>query len=258
MSQAPAKQENSLANILINVLIPVMILSFLSKDPALQEKLGKAVRPWHIGPVYSMAIALALPLGYGIWHFIKSRKANFFSGLGMVSILLTGGLTLYLWNQDGSVKPNAGMLFGLKEACIPLVLGIAILCSGKSKSPLLNTFLYNDGLFDIRKIEATIAARNNQLAYANLLKRATVMFSCSFFTSSVMNLCLALWFFRGFDHQAIDALEKYNQIVGKLTGWGFAVIGVPILIFFFLILRYLLKGLHILTGMKDDELMLPR
>ena len=73
-----------------------------------------------------------------------------------------------------------------------------------------------------------------------------------------MNLVLAQWFFHGFNAQAIDALETYNVIIAKLTGWGFAVIGVPIMIFLFFTLRCLLKGLGNLTGFKDDELMLPR
>ncbi len=258
MTEKKTPQEHPLANILINVLIPVLVLSFLSKDPAIQEKLGKPAHFWHLGPLYAMVVALALPLGYGIHHFIKTRKPNFFSGLGLVSILLTGGLTVYLWNKDGSVKENAGLLFGLKEASIPLVLGIAILTSARSNAPLLNVFLYNDNLFDIPKIEQKIKELGKTEAYRNLLVQSTRLFSASFFLSSVMNLGLCRWFFRAFDHTAIDALETYNGIVGKVTGWGFAVIGVPILVFLFLILRRLLKGLNELTGLKDEELMLPR
>ena len=73
-----------------------------------------------------------------------------------------------------------------------------------------------------------------------------------------MNLTLALWFFRGFDAMAVDALEKYNGIIAKLTGWRFAVIGLPVLVFLFLILMRLLKGLRSLTGLEDKELMHPR
>ena len=258
MATAKTNKEHPLANILINVLIPVLVLSFLSKDPAIQEKLHKPVHFWHIGPLYAMIAALALPLGYGIRHFVKTHKPNFFSGLGLVSIMLTGGLTLYLWNKDGSVKENAGLLFGLKEASIPLVLGIAILASAKSSAPLLNVFLYNDTLFDVPKIENKIKELGKTEAYQTLLTQSTRWFSASFFLSSAMNLCLARWFFRTFDHTAIDALETYNGLVGKLTGWGFAVIGLPILVFLFLILRRLLKGLNDLTGMTDEELMLPR
>ena len=251
-------QEHPLANILINVIIPVLILSYLSKDPVLQEKLGKAVRPWHIGPLKAMFLALALPLGYGVWHFIKTRKGNFFSALGLASVLLSGGLTVYLWNKDGTVKPNAGFLFGIKEALIPLVLGIAILVSQRTATPLIRVFLYTDSFFDIPKIENRIAEISAQAEYDKLLLGATRLFATSFFISSLMNLGLAQWFFRGFNATAVDALEKYNAIIASVTGWGFLVIGVPIIIFLVITLRSLLKGLEKLTGFKEDELMLPR
>lgn len=258
MSEKKAQQDHPLANILINVIIPVLVLSYLSKDPDLQEKLGKVARPWHIGPLKAMVLALLLPLGYGVWHFLKTRKGNFFSALGLISVLLSGGLTVYLWNKDGTVKPNAGLLFGVKEALIPLVLGVAILTSHRTASPLIRVFLYNDSIFDIPKIERRVAEISAQPDYDRLLLGATRLFATSFFLSSLMNLGLAQWFFRGFDEKAVDALEKYNAIIASVTGWGFAVIGVPILIFLFFTLRSLLKGLEKLTGLSDNELMLPR
>jgi hypothetical protein len=258
MSGKKPPQEHPLANILINVIVPVLILSFLSKDPALQEKLGKIAQPWHLGPLKAMLLALILPLGYGAWHFLKTRKGNFFSALGLISVLLSGGLTFYLWNQDGTVKPNAGLLFGIKEALIPLVLGIAILTSHRSASPLIRVFLYNDSIFNIPKIETRVAEISAQDAYHRLLLGATRLFAASFFLSALMNLGLAQWLFRGFDATAIDALENYNAIIARITGWGFAIIGVPILVFLFFTLRRLLKGLGALTGFKDEELMLPR
>lgn len=258
MSKKESPKEHPLANILINVIIPVLVLSYLSKDPELQEKLGKIARPWHIGPLKAMILALVLPLGYGIWFFLKTRKGNFFSALGLISVLLSGGLTLYLWNQDGTVKPNAGLLFGIKEALIPLVLGVAILTSHRTASPLIRVFLYNDSIFDIPKIEKRVDELSQRSEYDRVLLGATRLFAGSFFLSSLMNLGLAQWFFKSFDATAIDALEKYNAIIGKVTGWGFAVIGVPILIFLFFTLKSLLKGLGKITGYKDEELMLPR
>jgi hypothetical protein len=256
--KAKTPQEHPLANILINVLIPVLVLSYLSKDPELQQKLGKAVRPWHIGPLKAMILALLPPLSYGIWHFVKTRKGNVFSALGFISVLLTGGLTLYLWNADGTVKPNAGLLFGIKEASIPLVLAIAILTSHRSESPLIRVFLYNDSIFDIPKIEGRVAQMGVESRYQRLLLQATRFFAGSFVLSALMNLGLALWFFRDFDATSAEALENYNGIVGKLTGWSFAVIGLPVMGILFVILIRLLKGLRELTGMDDKELMLPR
>jgi len=173
MPDPKPKQEHPLANILINVLIPVMVLSYLSKDPEIQAKLGKEVKPWHLGPLWAMIIALIPPLAYGAWHFVKTKHGNVFSALGFVSVLLTGGLTLYLWNADGSVKPNAGLLFGIKEASIPLVLAFAILSSHKSASPLIRVFLYNDSIFDIARIERRVAERGAEAAYARLMLEAT-------------------------------------------------------------------------------------
>ena len=258
MADPKTHQEHPLANILINVLAPVLVLSYLSKDPAIQLQLGKEAQPWHIGPLKALIVALALPLGYGAWHFAKTRKLNFFSGLGLLSVLLTGGLTLYLWNKDGSVKEHAGLLFGIKEAAIPLALGIGVFLSRRTASPLLNVFLYNDSLFDIPKIETHVGQRGQSDAYRRLLNRANTLFAGSFFLSSALNLGLATVFFHGFDRTAADALQQYNAIVGRLTGWGFAVIGIPLLAILFLTLQGLIKGLREITGLSDQEILLPR
>ncbi len=257
MPEKKPGQENPLANILINVLVPVLVLSYLSKDPDLLPA-GKEPRMWHLGPVKALVIALALPLGYGVWFFLKTRKMNFFSGLGLFSVLLTGGLTIYLWNQDGTVKPNADILFGLKEASIPFILGLAVIGSHWTPNPLLRVFLYSDSLFDIPRIEKRVAEMNAHEGYRRILLQSTVLFAASFFLSTLMNFGLALYFLGDLDHTASDAREIYNAQVAKLTGWGFAVIGVPILVFLFFTLHRLLKGLRTLTGLKDDELLLPR
>lgn len=251
-------QEHPLANILINVLIPVLALSYLSKDPAIQEMLGKEVKMWHIGPIKALMVALAFPITYGIWFFAKTRKMNFFSGLGLFSVLLTGGLTLFLWNKDGTVKEHAAVLFGLKEASIPFVLGLAIIVSHWSKTPLLNTFLYSDSLFDVKKIENKVAELGKQTDYRKVLLNATILFAMSFFISTLMNFGLSLYFLGDLDHTAADAREIYNEKVAKVTGWGFVVIGVPIMAFLFFTLKKLLTGLRELTGFKDEELLMPR
>lgn len=241
---APKPEENPLANILINVILPVLALTQLSKD-------GGSF--WHLGPERAMAVALTLPLGYGIWHFVNTRKFNMFSAIGLFSVLLTGGLTIYLWNDDGTVKPNAAQLFGLKEASIPLVLGICIFASHWSKTPLLRAFLYSDSIFDIRKIEKKVAAHDKQIAYDKLLFRCTILFASSFLISVVLNYFVALHFLNG-----VTDKEAYNEGVGKITGWGFAIIGVPFLIFMMVMFFSLINGLKKLTGLETDDLLQPR
>lgn len=258
MAEAKPKQEHPLVNIFVNVLIPVMVLSYLSKDPDLMRKLGQEVKPWHLGPVKALTAALALPLGYGLWHFAKTRKMNFFSALGLVSVALTGGITVYLWNKDGTVKPNADLWFGLKEASIPFMLGLAVLGSHFTKQPLLRTFLYSDSIFNIRAIESEVRERAAGAEYDKLLLRATALFATSFFISTFLNLGLAMFFLHGFDHAAADAQEVFNAKIAKITGWGFAVIGVPMMGFLFLTLHQLTSGLRALTGLTDEDIMMPR
>ena len=258
MAEKKPDQENPLTNILINVIIPVLALSYLSKDPEFQRAIGKSVKFWHLGPTKALIIALLPPISYGIWFFAKTRKFNFFSALGLFSVLLTGGLTLFLWNKDGTVKPNADILFGLKEASIPFILGLAVIGSHWTRTPLLRAFLYSDSIFDIPKIERKVTEINAQDGYQKVLFQATVLFAASFFISTLMNFGLAIYFLGDLNHLAPNAREIYNSQVAKLTGWGFAVIGVPILAFLFFTLRRLLSGLRALTGFKDEELMLPR
>ena len=253
----PAK-ENPLANILINVIIPVLALTVLSKDPEFQRAVGKTVRFWHLGPTKAILIALVPPIAYGIWFFARNRKFNFFSALGLFSVLLTGLLTLFLWSKDGTIKPHADVLFGLKEASIPLILGIAVIGSHWTRTPLLRAFLYNDSIFDVPKIERKIEDLNAQEPYQKVLYQATLLFASAFFISTLLNFGLAMYFLGGLDHLAPNARETYNTQVGKITGWGFAVIGVPTVIFLFFTLRSLLGGLRNLTGLSDEEMMLPR
>lgn len=258
MAAPKSNQENPLSNILINVLIPVLALSYLSKDPEFQQALGKAVRPWHIGPIKALCVALLFPIGYGIWHFVRTRRMNFFSALGLVSVLLTGGLTIYLWNKDGTIKPNAAILFGLKEASIPLVLAAAVIGSHFTQQPLLRAFLYSDSIFDIPKIETKVREKNAEPEYRRILMEATLLFAASFLISTLLNFFLALYFLGGLDHTAPNARELYNGQVARLTGWGFAVIGVPILLFLFVTMHRMIKRLQSVTGLAQEEILLPR
>ncbi len=123
---------------------------------------------------------------------------------------------------------------------------------------MLRAFLYSDSIFDIPKIERRVEETGSHERYRKILFQATLLFATSFFLSTLMNFGLALYFLGDLDHTAANARELYNERVAKLTGWGFAVIGVPILAFLFFTLRRLLRNLGELTGFKDDELMLPR
>ena len=202
MPETKKKPDNSLLDIVVNVIAPVMILSYMSKEE------GKF---WHLGPVTAMAIALILPLAFGIWHFIKHKKLNLFSCVGLFAILLTGLITIYLFYNEAS-RPHVGIIFGIKEAVQPLVIGSLFLITHKMASPLLNTFLYNDALFDVKRIEKSVKAKESQPDYKALLWKASLIMFGSFCVSAVANLALSLYFFKGLSpHRKLESRIQRNR-----------------------------------------------
>jgi hypothetical protein len=239
-----AKQENPLTNIMVNVLIPVVALSVLSKETG---------KPWHIGPLYGMIVAVAFPLCYGFYDLITKRKVNFFSVLGVISVLLTGGITIYVWKGIDGVADNAATLFAIKEACIPIVFGVTILASHWTTRPLVRVFLYTPEIFDIPRIEKKVHANDHQPRYEQILFQTTLIMSASFFISALANYFLAQHFLAG---QATRV--EYNAAIGKLTGWGFLVIGVPCLALWMFALFRLIRSIKSMTGLDTDSIMVPR
>ena len=67
-----------------------------------------------------------------------------------------------------------------------------------------------------------------------------------------------MYFLGKLDHTAADAKNIYNEQVGKITGWGFLVIGLPLMVFLGFTLWRLLGGLKKITGLDQDGIMLPR
>ncbi len=247
---SPASQDNPLADIIVNVLIPVMILS----------KCSKAGEKWYqLGPYVAISLALAIPLIYGIWHFIQKKKVNLFSAVGIGNVLLTGIITIYLFsNDDPGTRKMAPYLFGIKEAIQPLILGSLFLLTHHRKSPLFNAFIYNEALFDHSRINKALKDNEKQTEHKQLLWSSTLFFFGSFCISAALNLGLAFYFLHDLDPAAPDWKELYNEDVGSITFWGFAVIGLPLVVITGFILYRLIAGLKALTGLETDKILQAR
>lgn len=236
MTSESEKPENPLANILLNVLLPVVILSFLSKP----DKTIFGI-PVGLGPFWALIVAIAFPVVYGLWFFATRKKFNFFSILGFVSVLLTGVLGLYRVNP---------FLFAVKEAAIPSVFGIAILASHWTSKPLIDMFLLNPDVVNLAKIKVAVAENGKEEEYRSLRFMGTVLLSASMFVSAILNFFLAMYFLKGKEHDEV----LYNEALGKLQGAGFLVIGIPFAVILMFALFYILKKTAQLTGMPMDDL----
>ena len=225
------RRENMLVNLACNVVLPGLLLDKLSK-------------PDRLGPVAGLVVALSVPLGYGIYDFVRRRVWNALSVLGLCSVLLTGVL--------GLLKTEA-FWFAVKEAAIPGLLAVAIPLSLRTKQPLVRTLLYNDQVLDVGRIESELAARSARHAFDALLNSASWLLAASFLLSSVLNFGLARWMLT-----AIPGTDEFNKQLGRMNWMSWPVIFVPMMAMMVYALMRLLKGVEHLTGLKGEDIFARR
>ena len=225
---APEQPENVWLSLLFNIFIPAMLLirgnSWLGLEPI---------------PV--LMIALAFPVTYGIFDFIRRRKFNFISALGFVSILLTGGIGLLRLDKDW---------IAVKEAAVPGIIAILILVSLKTRFPLVRTLLYNPRIFRVDAITEELRKRQNEPAFERLMTFCTLVLSASFFLSAFLNYVLARIII-----QSDSGTEAFNAELGRLALWSYPVIVVPSMAVMVFALWKLIAGIRNMTGLTLEELM---
>jgi hypothetical protein len=228
MSKTPSKEENPLISIMLNVAIPVVILTCLSKDK-------------YLGPVWGLAAALILPVGYGIHTLIKERRADFVAIIGIISVLLTGVFGIL------KLPPQ---WIAIKEAAIPLVIGLAVVISLKTPFPLIKKILLNEKLFNLPRLHEKLREQNNETKFEKRLVGLTWGLASSMFLSSALNYTLAKIILK-----SEPGTEAFTAEIGKMTGLSYIVVMLPSMAVMMIVLVALIKTLTHLTGLKMDELL---
>lgn len=226
-SHKPAKPESLLLNLLCNLALPTLILTKLSSEK-------------YLGPLWGLIIALIFPVGYGIWDFATRKKMNFISIIGFASVLLSGGF--------GLMKVD-GFWFAVKDAAMPIVIGIAVLLSLKSKQPLIRELLYNEQVIDTARVDAALDERNARPAFDLLLVRASYALTATFFVSAGINFAVARWIIR-----SEPGTPAFNAELGKMHSTGMIVMAVPAMAMLMMILWRLIGGIQKLTGLDSDAI----
>lgn len=228
MNEANKKPDSALVSILINVVIPVAILTLLSKE----ERLG---------PVWALVVGLAFPIVYGIRILIRDRKADFMSVIGIISVTLTGVFGIL------KLPPE---YVAIKEAAIPLLIGIIIIVSLKTPFPLIKKLLMTETLFDVERLTSALKEKDNEAVFEKRLVGLTWGFASSFFLSAVLNYILAKIVL-----QSEPGTEAYTAELGKMTGLGHVVILIPVMVIMIIVMNKLFNTLTELTGCKLDDLL---
>jgi len=219
-------KPNPLLELAVTLIIPSLILMKLSG-------------PEKLGVVGGLLLALAFPLAWGLRDLMQNRKFNLFAGLGLVSILLTGGI--------GLLQLDPAWV-AVKEAAIPGVLGLIVAGSAFTRYPLVRVLLYTPLILDVARIDAALTTRGNHIAFEARLRAATWMLAGSFFFSSVMNYALATWVVT-----STAGTLAFNEELGRLALLSYPVIALPAMLIMMAVLYYLAAGVKKLAGLSLAE-----
>ena len=222
------KRENLLFNIICNIALPTMILSWGSKAT------------W-LGPKWAMVAALAFPVGYTVYDFSQRRKFSFVSAIGFLSILITGSFALMQLDV---------FWFAVKEAAVPGVIGLVVLASTGTRWPLVNEMLYNPQVIDVPRVDAALAERNTRPEFERLLRSSSYLLTLSFLVSSVLNYGLARYLLK-----SPAGTEAFNAELARMNLLSWPVISLPTMAMTMYALWRLLGGLKRITGLELEQLM---
>lgn len=224
------KPENPIVNLVCNIVVPTVVLMKFSTDR------------W-LGPVWGLVVALIFPIGYGIYDLARRKKTNFLSVLGFISVLLSGGL--------GLLKMD-GWWFAVKDAAIPLLFGVAVVASLRTKRPLVRELLFNDQVIDTARVDAALDERGHRSEFDRLLTRASIGLALSFGLSAVLNFGLARYLLR-----SPAGTPEFNAELGRMHVLSWPVIVLPSMIVTMFVFWKLMNGLTRLTGLETDQIFHP-
>ncbi|HEV2066126.1 MAG TPA: VC0807 family protein [Thermomicrobiales bacterium] len=213
-------------NLLFTIVIPVLILTWFSGEDRL-------------GPDLGLAIALAFPVGFAGYEFLRDRKVSAAPVLGVVGVLLTGGFRLL------EIPPK---WFAIKEAAIPAALAMTILVSAWIGRPLARVFL--NQVLDRDRVEHALAQRGTAEEYERRTSKATYLLASAFILSAVLNFALARIVVT-----SDPGTDAFNNELGRMTALSYPVILLPVMIVLMGTIFYVLSTVTKLTGLEPEEAM---
>ena len=221
-------KPNPLVEILVTIIVPAGVLMQLSS-------------PDRLGPLGALALGLAFPIGWGLWDGWRRHKLNWLAVLGVVSTLLTGGI--------GVLALDAKWL-AVKEAGVPLLIGLIILGSTWTRSPLIRMLVFNAHLFDIDRVTQALNARQAMPTFEQRLRQGTVWLAVTFFFSAAANYVLTRWVV-----VSPAGTEAFNNELGRLTLLSYPIIAVPSTLMMMALLYWLAREARRLTGLDIGEML---
>ncbi|WP_414828080.1 VC0807 family protein [Alteromonas sp. H39] len=221
-----SQNQGFFGNLAFNIVIPVVIMSYASSED-------------YLGPAWSIVAALSFPIGYGLWDLKESGKINGFSILGIVSVLLTGGISLLKLPAD---------YIAIKEAAIPALIGIAVLVTQFTDKPLVKMLILNDQIINWPYLDEVLDKKGKRSVFNKKIAVSSYIVASSFFLSSVLNYILAKVIL-----VSKPGTTAYTEELGRMTALSYPVIVIPSMILLVGALWYLFAQIKKITGEDLDN-----
>ena len=221
-------QQRPFVDLIISIVIPSVILMKFSSEEQL-------------GPTTALIVALAFPIGYGLYELFFNSKRNVMALLGVISVLLTGGI--------GLLKIDAQWL-AVKEAAIPLCIGIGVLVANKLGYPLIRKLLFNPTLMNVDRIHEELEKHKTREEFDSRLDRANTLLAGTFLFSAIMNYFLAKLIVKSESGSA-----AFNEELGRMTLLSYPVIAIPSMIMMMAIFWFIWRTVNKMTGLSLEQIM---
>ncbi|QJR82006.1 MFS transporter [Alteromonas pelagimontana] len=222
------QNQGFFGNLAFNIVIPVVLMSYASSED-------------YLGPAWSIVAALAFPFIYGIWDLKQSGKVNGFSILGIISVLLTGGISL--------LKLPAEYI-AIKEAAIPALIGIAVVITQYTKKPLVKMLILNDQIINWPHLNRVLEQKGKEHEFNRKVAVSSYIVAGSFFLSSALNYILAKMIL-----VSEPGSTAYTEELGRMTALSYPVIVIPSMILLVTALWYLFSQISKITGEELDNFL---
>ena len=221
-----SRKENLFLNLTLNIFIPIIILTRFSGNE-------------YLGPTNGFIVAMALPIGYGLYDFISRRKVNFISVIGFAGVLGTGAVGIL------ELDPS---LVAIKEGLVPFAIGLAFLVSSRTRWSFTKKLI--EKVTNMEKINSALRRKKKLEIFYDKLNKANYMIAGTFFLSSALNYVLAKMIV-----VSQPGTVEFNEELGTLVTISYPFIAVPMLILLGIIVWYIFNNTKKLTGMKFHEIV---
>jgi len=224
--QAPSQRE-AVAELVVNVVLPSVVLLWLSE-------------PERLGPLWALVLALTPPALWGIVSMVRAGRPSGIAVIAFGSVLLTGGVGLF------ELDPS---WIALKEGLVPSLFGIATLVSAPTSYAVIPTLMAR--LFDNEAIEQALTEPSQRADWTLVNRNATLQVGALFLLSAVASWALA----RGI--VVSDAgTEAFNNELGWMTMLSVPAVMVPMTLGMAWVLSRVIGRLEQLTGRDYEDFLL--